>query len=208
MKKGSILLVVSLLLLMGIGAGIGMVLQENNSDPLGDRVGHLINVLGKPFGRKPQEPLSFYSDSQGRVMMKDGSSVVSPEAFAASIQKEGRKEKKADLKPEKEPSDEQAEAEDVNQAAGRKVLSVWSSAMAKAKQRNIVTVERAKDMLMLPPGVCDIGRDLQKGTPFGSGEFTEANLMACIGGADSLSGLDVGGKSIVVGKIGESARYE
>ena len=208
MKKKSFFLVVSLLLLMGIGVGIVMVLQGNNRDPVGDRIGHFINVLGKPFGRKPQEPLSFYSDTQGRVMIKDGSSVVSPEAFAASIRKEGRKEKKANLKPEKEPPDEQAEAEGVNQANGRKVLSVWSSATAKAKQRNIVTVERAKGMLMFPPGVCALGLGLEKGVPFGSGEFTEANLMACIGGADSLSELDVGGESIVVGEIGELPRYE
>ncbi len=202
MKKKAVFFVVSVLFLMGIGVGIIMVLQENSSDPVGGRIGHFINALGKPFGRMAPEPLSFYSDSQGKVMMKDGSSVVSPEAFAAST----RKEKKADLKPEKEPPDEQAEAEGVNQASGRMVLSAWSSAKTKAKQRNVVTVERAKNMLMLPD--CMGGRSLEKGTPFGSGEFTEANLMACIDGADSLSGLDVGGQSIVVGKIGESARYE
>ena len=62
--------------------------------------------------------------------------------------------------------------------------------------------------MMLPAGMHSGGRSLEKGTPFGSGEFTEANLMACIDGADSLRELDVGGESIVVGEIGELPYYE
>ena len=78
----------------------------------------------------------------------------------------------------------------------------------RVQRTNLNRVRKAKTFLRFPPDIHAGGKSLQEGVPFGSGEFTEANLMACMKGVDSLSELDVGGESIVVGKIGELPRYE
>jgi len=197
-----------LITIMVSGCGVG-----GDADRLanGQSEAEVVAIMGNPTGRlvKGNQTVLLYYGV--KIKLLDGKTVGLNPGFAKRVSK-AKKSRKGVPPVASSPnaSSMKGKAGGGNPKSINRygVLSVMSSAKTKAKQRNIVTVERAKGFMMLPAGMHSGGRSLEKGTPFGSGEFTEANLMACIDGADSLRELDVGGESIVVGEIGELPYYE
>ena len=198
-----------LIAIMVSGCGVGGDVDRLAN---GQSEAEVVAIMGNPTGRLvkgDQTVLLYYGV---KIELLDGKTVGLNSGF-------GKRISKAKKSREGKPSAAETPNSSLRKGkagGGRNhksinrygVLTVMSSAKSKVKQRNIVTVERAKGFMMLPAGMHSGGRDLEKGIAFGMGEFTEANLMACIDGVDSLSELDVGGDSIVVGKIGELPYYE
>ena len=82
------------------------------------------------------------------------------------------------------------------------IMNAMSKAQAKAKDRNIASVEKAKAMLQLPAAIHSLGQDLTVGATVAT-----TDLLECMQGVDALTDLDVAGDSITVNVIGTTASY-
>ncbi|MEI8206983.1 MAG: prepilin-type N-terminal cleavage/methylation domain-containing protein [Kiritimatiellales bacterium] len=85
------------------------------------------------------------------------------------------------------------------------ILGAYTSAQAKAKDRNIAEVEKAKGVLTLPIEIGMTGAmGLKTTDPFG--EAAVASLCKVLRISD-ISALTVGSEAIVIGNLTEKAFY-
>jgi len=82
------------------------------------------------------------------------------------------------------------------------VLTAYTNSKQTAKERNIVDVEKAKAMLVLPPDVYDGGINAEDGQA-----LYDAQVFNCMQGVSSKVELDVGGDRIIINPIGTRATY-
>jgi prepilin-type N-terminal cleavage/methylation domain-containing protein len=85
------------------------------------------------------------------------------------------------------------------------LLRSFETSKKKIKQRNIANIQKAKSILQLPSSVHDLGMGLPAGAEYGA-DFTEEELFACLRGVEAAN-LIIDGTPIIVGNIGEQARY-
>ena len=82
------------------------------------------------------------------------------------------------------------------------IMNAMTNAQAKAKEKNIASVEKAKGMLQLPSEAHTYGISATVGAT-----VETSALVLCIQGVDAMSDLDVNGSAITVNKIGTTASY-
>lgn len=88
------------------------------------------------------------------------------------------------------------------------ILGAHQRAVNRLAETNILIIEKAKKMLQLPAVIYDGGQSVPVGTPYGEGNYTESNLMACIQNKVSLEEFHFINQRLVPGVMGERARYE
>jgi|GEM_PF-1037568 len=87
------------------------------------------------------------------------------------------------------------------------ILGAMERASNRLEESNLLLIEKAKGMLQLPQIVFSAGRSLTNGTPFGAGEYTESNLIACVKIKTCLKDFDFTNAKLIPGAIGEKAYY-
>ena len=87
------------------------------------------------------------------------------------------------------------------------ILNAYANGASRLADANIQLIENAKGMLQLPRDVFPAGRSLTNGTPFGAGDYTESNLMACVKIKTCLEDFDFKNAKLIPCAIGEKAYY-
>ncbi len=85
------------------------------------------------------------------------------------------------------------------------IMNALTNAQARAKEKNIASVEKAKAMLQLPSEAHTYGLELIQGATTDGATLT--SLLLCMQGVDSTADLTVGGTSMTINAIGTTATY-
>jgi type IV pilus assembly protein PilA len=88
------------------------------------------------------------------------------------------------------------------------IMNALSKAEEKSASKNLASIEKAKGMIQLPSDIHSLGKAVAFGTAYEDGNYSEANLMACIQGAGSLADLVIDSSTIDPGNIGSEASYD